>query len=104
MNMFKKPVNMLTLLQSKVNTSTSDTTVKEINNVQSKFKSIISHIERYKSSYYSDNQFCPSYISGEKTSKTITETLNFIIDFKTLALYNTCIGTNSNIFNFNHRG
>lgn len=84
--MYKNTVNMLTLFKNRLNSSTR--TVKELGYVQSKFKTIISYIKRYKGSYYSNKIKYPYSYGRKENSKTYTKTLKFILDFIRETLYN----------------
>ena len=83
--MYKNTLNMLTLFKNRLNSSTE--TVKELDYVQSKFKTTFSYFKRYKGSYYSKNIKDPYSYGGKETSKTFTKNLKFILDFAREILY-----------------
>ena len=85
------------MCKNTINTSTE--TVKELDYVQSKFKTTFSYFKRYKVTYYSNNIKDPYSYGGKENPKTFTKNLTFILDFARQALYNIHI----KVITFNDR-
>lgn len=63
-------------------------TVKGGTYVQAKFKTTFSHVERYKSTYYSNNKNTTSFRKSVKEAYKNFTKIKFILDFVKQSLYN----------------